>query len=193
VVKQFTLIYNNTLQHANALNAETGEVYTGLLYHGYDYSKTASWASDDRGHSPEVWIRALGWYMMALADMLEIAPAAYQPIFVKYLQDLAPKVIKAADPNSGVWWLVMSQPGRKGNYFESSGAVMFVYGILKGIRLGALEDADGSLLAGATKAYKYIVNNWVVDNGNGTMNWLNTVRVGSLDQDGSFEVGDLVL
>ena len=187
-MSQFTLIYDNTLQKKDSLNEDTGEVYTGLLYHGYDYSHTASWASDDRGHSPEIWDRALGWYIMSLADMIEIAPAAYKGTFVSILQDLAPKIIDAADPDSGVWWLVMSQPGREGNYFESSGAVMFIYGILKGIRLGALKDTDGSLLAGATKAYEYIVDNWVIDNGDGTMNWLNTVSVGSLSGDGSYEV-----
>ncbi|KAF9028899.1 glycoside hydrolase family 105 protein [Hymenopellis radicata] len=177
---QFELMFSNTLQEEGAAN------YTGLLYHGYDYSHTAVWASADRGHSPEIWDRAMGWYMMALVDIIELWPGDTS-VFLGLLRTLAPRVIDAADPESGVWWLVMTQPGRKGNYFESSGAVMFVYSILKGVRLGFLDDSDGSLVKGATKAYAYIVDNWVVENSDGTMNWLNTVSVGSLDGNGTFE------
>ena len=86
----------------------------------------------------------------------------------------------------------MSQPGREGNYFESSGSAMFVYALLKGVREGYIQDTDGMVVAAATKAYEYMVDNWVVNNGDGTMGWLNTVVVGSLDTDGSFNVGVLL-
>src|SRR4051812_22470435 len=129
-------MYQNTLQQPGAAN------YTGLLYHGYDYSKTAVWASPDRGHSPEVWDRALGWYSMALVDGVEIFPTNTpgRTTLLNILQDLAPKIRDAADPTSGVWWLVITQPGRSGNYFESSGSAMFVYSLLKGVRLGYIPD-----------------------------------------------------
>ncbi|KAH9912859.1 glycoside hydrolase family 105 protein [Epithele typhae] len=173
---QFKLMYENTLVAS-----------THLLYHGYDYSHTASWASSDRGHSPEVWDRAIGWYLMALVDIIEIWPAhRSDATFRTQLKSLAPAVAAAADPDHGVWWLVLSQAGRSGNYFESSGAAMFVYALLKGVRLGYLDDADGSLTAAASRAFEYMVANWVVDNGDGTMDWLNTVSVGSLSGDGSF-------
>ena len=48
-------MYNNTLQTTAANNTTIG-----LLYHGYDYSHAQPWASEDRGHSPEIWDRALG-------------------------------------------------------------------------------------------------------------------------------------
>jgi rhamnogalacturonyl hydrolase YesR len=181
-------MYTNTLQETGAAN------YTGLLYHGYDYSKTTSWASSDRGHSPEIWDRAVGWYMMALVDVIETLPttpsaaASARSTLLAQLQTLAPRVIKAADPTSGVWWLVITQPGRSGNYFESSGAAMFVYAVLKAVRLGYVSDSDGSIVAGAKKAYDYIVKNFVVDNGDGTMNWLKTVSVGSLSTTGDYAV-----
>ncbi len=171
ITKQFDLMFQNTLQEEGAAN------YTGLLYHGYDYSHIASWASPDRGHSPEVWDRAMGWYMMALVDILEIYPKD-KSIFLEHLNTLVPRVRDAADPDSGVWWLVMTQPRRAGNYFESSGSAMFVYAILKAVRLGYVVDMNGSIVKAATKAYQYMTKNWVVDNGDGTMNWLNTVQVG---------------
>ncbi|TFK90641.1 glycoside hydrolase family 105 protein [Polyporus arcularius HHB13444] len=176
---QFTLMYQNTLQNATSP--------PHLLYHGYDHSHTASWASPDRGHSPEVWDRALGWYMMALVDTLDIFPTSHpgHDALLSILRTLAPRVRDAADPSSGAWWLVITQPGRTGNYFESSGTAMFVYALLKGVRRGYLHD-DG-VVAAAKKAYRYMTNNWVVANADGTMNWLNTVQVGSLDGNGTFE------
>jgi rhamnogalacturonyl hydrolase YesR len=158
IALQYTLIYENTLQAAGAAN------YTGLLYHGYDYSHTAIWASPDRGHAPEIWDRALGWYAMAAI-----------------IQDIAPKLRDAADPNTGVWWLVMTQPGRAKNYFESSGSAMFVYSLLKGVRLGYIKDTDGSIVKAAKKAYTYMIANWVITNPDGTMSWTNTVEVSILN------------
>jgi rhamnogalacturonyl hydrolase YesR len=171
-------MYQNSIQNPGAAN------YTGLLYHGYDYSHTAVWANQDRGHSPEIWDRALGWYMMALVDVLDIFPTS-QPGYatiLSFLQTLVPRVRDSADRTSGVWWLIMSQPNRAGNYFESSGSAMFVYAMLKAVRLGHVRDADGSIVAASRKAFDYITANWVVEKSGGTMDWKNTVEVrGCLD------------
>jgi len=121
----------------------------------------------------------IGWYMMALVDTLEIIPSSnsvYSTI-LQILQTLAPRVRDAADKSSGVWWLVMTHPGKAKNYFESSGAAMFVYSLLKGVRLGYIKDTDGSIVAAAKKAYGYMTTNWVVEKSDGTMDWLNTVEV----------------
>ncbi|KXN82943.1 Unsaturated rhamnogalacturonyl hydrolase YteR [Leucoagaricus sp. SymC.cos] len=183
VATQFNLMYQNSIQAPGDSNN------IGLLYHGYDYSHTAVWAAADRGHSPEVWDRALGWYAMALVDTLEIIPTS-QPdhaTLLDILRTIAPKIRDAADPSSGVWWLVMTQPGRSGNYFESSGSAMFVYALLKGVRLGYILDSDGSIVKAAQKAYRYMTSHWVVANSDGTMGWMNTVEVGSLSGNGTFE------
>ncbi|KAJ7220557.1 Six-hairpin glycosidase [Mycena pura] len=183
ITAQFQLMFDNTHQLANAPNN------TGLMYHGYDFSHTAVWASPDRGHSPEVWDRALGWYMMALVDVIEMAPptsGALKPTLLRILNALAPNLRDAADRASGVWWLVLTQAGRPGNYFESSGAMMYVYALLKAVRLGYVPDPHGSIVAAARKAYGYAVDNWVIANADGTMSWNNTVMVGSLSTTGDF-------
>jgi unsaturated rhamnogalacturonyl hydrolase len=117
---------------------------------------------------------------MALVDVLEIFPQdnpGYHSILT-ILRTLIPRIRDAADPTSGVWWLVITQPGRTRNYFESSGGAMFVYAMLKALRLGYVQDtADGSILKAARKACDYMTQNWVVENSDGTMNWLNTVIV----------------
>jgi len=182
ITSQFHLMFENTIQNATAPNN------TGLMYHGYDFSHKAVWSSPDRGHSPEVWDRALGWYSMALVDVLEIIPTSNpgHATILTILQTLVPKIRDAADPTTGAWWLVITQPGRAKNYFESSGTAMFVYSLLKAVRLGYVADPDGSIVAAAEKAYRYMTANWVVPNSDMTMGWLNTVIVGSLDTTGDF-------
>ena len=45
-----------------------------------------------------------------------------------------------ADEETGMFWQVVDQAGRDGNYLESSGSSMLAYAMLKGARLGALAD-----------------------------------------------------
>ncbi|HEV8592790.1 MAG TPA: glycoside hydrolase family 88 protein, partial [Pyrinomonadaceae bacterium] len=47
---------------------------TGLLYHGWDESREQKWADKTTGRSPNVWGRAMGWYILALIDVLEYFP-----------------------------------------------------------------------------------------------------------------------
>lgn len=113
---------------------------------------------------------------MALVDTLDIAPpdSRLSKTLLHILRYLGPRTIASAD-ESGAWWLVITQPGREGNYFESSGTAMFIYAIFKGIRKGYLEDLNGKLLEGARKGYQYMVDNWVTANGT-LMDWQNTVE-----------------
>lgn len=43
---------------------------TGLYYHGYDASREVFWCDRETGLSKNFWLRALGWYSMALLDTL---------------------------------------------------------------------------------------------------------------------------
>lgn len=178
---------------------------TGLLFHGYDESKTAVWANPVTGASPHVWGRSLGWYLMALVDTLELLPVERESeewiCLLGKFRTLAGAVVQSADDASGAWWQVLDQPGREGNYIESSGSAMFVYALLKGMRLGFLDlDASNDSQDGkaatptpyvqvADKAYDYILHNFVVDNGNGTLSYNGTVGVCSLNSTASYEVG----
>ncbi|KZW02459.1 glycosyl hydrolase [Exidia glandulosa HHB12029] len=171
---------------------------TGLLRHGYfdlaaaSRSPTPVWADPISGASPEVWIRAVGWYVVALADLLTppdnfpTTHPAYAALLEQY-RTLIPALAKNVDPATGAWWLVMSQPGRAGNYIESSGSAMFVYAMLKGVSSGLLKDPDGAIVKAASRAYEYLADTFVLKNADGTLNWNGTVIVGSLDQDGTFD------
>ena len=47
---------------------------TGLLYHGWDESRVQQWSNDQTGLSQCFWGRAVGWYAMALIDVLDHFP-----------------------------------------------------------------------------------------------------------------------
>lgn len=182
IVHQFDLIENHTRNKTS-----------GLLVHGYDESKKAVWAHPVTGACPHVWDRAVGWYFMALVDVLQVYPKelpGYERL-MGYLETLAVGLKKAQD-ESGGWWLVMDEPypGMKGNYIESSATAMFAYGYLKGVRTGLLDEGYRET---AVKAYHVMLDRFVKQDNDGTLSWEGTVEVGSLSSNGSYEVSDLAV
>jgi len=113
---------------------------TGLLYHGWDESKQMPWANKETGNSPNFWSRALGWYMMALVDVLDYMPKEHpkQKELVKYLNNASAALEKFQDKKSGLWYQVTDKGGEKGNYLEASGSSMFAYAFAKGANKGYL-------------------------------------------------------
>jgi unsaturated rhamnogalacturonyl hydrolase len=114
---------------------------TGLLYHGWDESKSQKWANPQTGRSPEVWGRSMGWYVMGLVEVLEVFPKKHpkRPALLAILNRLAPVLAKYQDSNSGVWYQIIDKASTKGNYLEASGSTMFAYALTKAVRLGYLE------------------------------------------------------
>ncbi len=167
---------------------------SGLLVHGYDDSRTAVWADPITGASPHVWGRSLGWFAMALVDTLELLPRPgrkYRERLLEMYQALAPAVLDAVDPQTGGWWQVMDQPGREGNYIESSGTAMFTYALLKGVRLGYLaEELASHASKVGTRAQDYLTDAFVVRELNGTLGYNGTVSVCSLNSNASYEVSN---
>ncbi|QMV18030.1 glycoside hydrolase family 88 protein [Granulicella sp. 5B5] len=137
---------------------------TGLLRHGWDDSKKMGWADKQTGLSPEVWARAMGWYAMALVDVLDRMPETDPQRLA--LEDVARNVLQTVaryqDAQSGLWWQVMDKGGQKGNYLEASASCMFVYAMAKGVRLGV---APMSLEQNVTKGWEGIQQHFVKPDG----------------------------
>ena len=111
---------------------------TGLPCHGWDESRSERWADRETGRSRHAWGRAVGWYMTALVDSLEMLPKEnrlYGEVRKIYTQ-LSEKLLSISE--DGVWLQVLDCPGRLGNYKESSASCLIVYALLKGCRLGLL-------------------------------------------------------
>ena len=113
---------------------------TGLYFHGYDESRKMYWAHKETGRSPNFWLRALGWFVIALVDTLE---AADEQMYYEYrrLQSMLREFIDALLPwqhESGMFYQLPALPQQEGNYLETSGTAIIAYGILKAVRLGFL-------------------------------------------------------
>ncbi|KAF2333903.1 glycoside hydrolase family 88/105 protein [Flavobacterium nitrogenifigens] len=113
---------------------------TGLLYHGWDESKQMPWANKETGNSPNFWSRSLGWYVMALVDVLDYMPKDHpkRKELIKYLNNASEAILKFQDSKSGLWYQVTDKGGEKDNYLEASGSAMFAYAYAKGANKGYL-------------------------------------------------------
>ncbi|NEB81149.1 glycoside hydrolase family 88 protein [Streptomyces sp. SID14478] len=117
------------------------QVPGGLLKHAYDESGTASWADPDTGLAPEHWCRAVGWYSMALVNVLDAIPAD-QPrraALVDSLRRLADGLERTQDPASGRWFQVMDKGDHADNWTETSCSSMFTYALSRGAQQGYLD------------------------------------------------------
>ncbi len=133
---------------------------TGLMYHGWDFSKQEKWADAKTGDSRCFWGRAIGWYMMGLVDVLDYVPED-QPgreRLLSIFKDLCNSVLRYQDRNSHMWYQVVDQPAGRGNYSETSASAMFAYSFAKGARKGYLEE---KFLAAAIMAFDRMTSRFV--------------------------------
>lgn len=127
--------FDDVAKQIRLVAAHTYDPSSGLFYHGWDESKQQAWADKTTGASSNFWGRAIGWYGMALVDVLDYFPKdhAARPEIIATLQKLCAGVAKHQDPESGLWYQVVDQGGRKGNYLEASASSMFVYTLAKAV------------------------------------------------------------
>ena len=104
----------------------------------------------------------MGWYAMALVDILGYFPATHpkRPRILDILEDVADAVSSVQDGNSGLWYQILDQGDREGNYWEASASCMFVYALAKGLRLGYL---DSTFSQAATRGYQGILDQFIHD------------------------------
>ena len=131
--------YSDVLKQVETVRKHMRDPETGLYYHGYDASRKAFWADPETGLSQSFWLRAIGWFAVALADLCEILPTEdadpLKEVFARLMEDLVP----FADPDSGMFYQVVNRGDAEGNYLETSGSSMVAYAMLKGARLGILK------------------------------------------------------
>ena len=141
---------------------------TGLYYHGYDASRKMYWADPDTGCSPNFWLRAEGWFIRGLVDVLEIMkdlPMQAESVHLQHmLLDLARALSKYQDP-SGLWYQLIALPELEENYLETSGTALISAALLKAVRLGFLPE---SFRAVGEKAFYGIVDRRLTKNADGT-------------------------
>lgn len=178
IAKQFELIQKNARDSK-----------TGLFYHGWDESKQMPWANKTTGTSPNFWSRSLGWYAMALVDVLDYFPKDHpkQKELVSYLNQLANTLVKFQD-KSGLWYQVTDKGAVGGNYLEASGTAMFTYAFAKGVNKGYLPK---KFKTAAKKAFSGMTKHLIKVGQNGEVTLTQACAVAGLGgnpyRDGSFE------
>lgn len=124
----------------------TWEESRQLMIHGYDgnyrdSNKRMIWANPFNGHSKIVWLRACGWYEMALIDCYEIIEdSVLRERIANLIQKTIDGLLMYLDSERKMFWQVVDEPKKKGNYLETSGTLMIAYTILKAVRFGVLSN-----------------------------------------------------
>ena len=170
---------------------------TGLLYHAWDESKQQRWANNQTGRAPMFWGRAMGWYAMALVDVLDYFPKDHpkRAELIAILNREMTAIEKVQDKKTGVWWLILDMPGREKNYLEASSSAMFTYALGKGIRMGYL---PASLTKTANMAWAGMQKQFI-ENKDGGVDFVKTIGGAGLGgnpyRDGSYDyyVGERVV
>ena len=176
----------------------TYDASTGLWKHAWDETHSQFWANKDNGQSQHTWARALGWYVMAMTEVLDVLPENYarRGEVIQVLDKAMKAVVKYQDENTGVWYDVMDVKSDK-NYLESTASSMFAYVLLKGVRKGYL---SSDFQKAGIKAYNGILKQFVRINSDKTISLTKCCSVSGLGpgpgkyvktpnykRDGSFE------
>lgn len=162
---------------------------TGLYHHAYDESKSQKWADPATGLSTNYWGRSMGWFAMALVDVLDFLPADHpkRGEIIAVAQKLANGIARYQTPE-GVWYQVVDQGSREGNYLEASASSMFAYFLLKGAANGYLTDTDKD---NGVRAYEGMLQEFVKEEADGSLSLTNICGVAGLGgnpyRDGSYE------
>ncbi len=111
-----------------------------LFYHGWDCSREAFWCDKQTGLSANFWLRAMGWYLVAMADFLEVCddPASRECV-ADVFRLAIDGISRYVDKDAHMLYQVIDCGEREGNYLETSGSSMTAYAMLKGARLGYLD------------------------------------------------------
>jgi unsaturated rhamnogalacturonyl hydrolase len=177
VVNEFTL----TRKHLR-------DPVTGLYWHAWDEAKKQSWADPATGLSRIYWARGMGWFSMAVVDVLDHIPeddSKHREPLLAIVRELAPVLLTVQDKATHTWWQVLDQPTAPGNYRESSASAMFAYFLAKSVRKGYLPE---SYRARAVEAFDGMVAEFIRVHPDGLVSLTNQCLVAGLGsgRDGSY-------
>ena len=188
---QETDYYHDAVDQITKTDQRTYDASTRLWKHAWDETHSIFWADAETGLSLHTWARALGWFTMAMVEILDVLPANYdrrsevEELFRKAMTS----VVEYQQQESGVWYDVLDVTDER-NYLEATASSMFTYCLLKGSRLGYL---DSTFLDAGIRAYKGLVREFIREEGDGTISLTRCCKVSGLGpasnpaRDGSFD------
>jgi len=162
----------------------------GLFKHAWDESKSQRWANPVTGQSPNFWGRSIGWYAMALVDNLDYIPVDHprRGEVLRIVYTLAEGMKKYQDSKTGLWYQVVDQGDRSGNYLEASVSSMMTYFYAKSVNRGYLPKSYKKV---ALQSFNGLIKHLIKRNPDGTISLTKCCAVAGLGgkpyRDGSFE------
>lgn len=187
--------FDEVVRQITLMDRHSYDPEKGLHYHGWDEKRAQSWADPRTGLSKCLWGRSIGWYAMAIVDCLDDLPPDHPGTasIKEILHRLAQGIIRHQDPATGLWWQVVDQGTRQGNYLETSASSMFVYALAKGINRGHLDRA--TFLPAVIKGYTGLVRDCLRTDEAGNLHLIRNCEVAGLGytsasgrpRDGTFE------
>jgi|GEM_PF-427129 len=109
---------------------------TGLYYHAWDEKKVQRWCDPATGLSHHFWGRSMGWWMMAVTDVLDFVPENHpkRGELIAILDDLAATMLKFR--KDGCWYQLVNLQDRHPNYKEGTVTSMMLYCYTKALQKG---------------------------------------------------------
>jgi len=155
------------IHQENLMRKHTKSEATGLYHHGWDEKAVQPWARPD-GKAPEIWGRALGWYGLAVIDMIDILPEGHphKKEWIAFIRDYVRDVVKYQDEKTGLWYQVVDKGDNEDNWLETSASSLFVYVIAKAV---SKKYVGGEFEKYATKAYEGLLKYKVQETEEGTL------------------------
>lgn len=198
IVKQFTILRNMCWNskdklpyHAFAADGGTNTTSHSNTWAGLSHSEPYVF------HSASYWGRAVGWYFLALVDILEqmdkanLSSSTGYTTLKSYLAETAEGLSARQDKATGGWYQILDEDGtysassyngksytKTYNYIESSATALFTAAYLKAIRLGYLDETTYKTVA--VNGYKCLVNQFFSVDENGKVNIFGSCRSAGL-------------
>jgi unsaturated rhamnogalacturonyl hydrolase len=183
-------LFQDVIHQILLIEEHTHDAQTDLLYHAWDESKQQRWADPVTGRSRYFWGRAIGWYMMAIVDVLDHIPREQhqRSKLTVILERTARALVRVQDEGTGLWYQILDLPEREGNYLEASASAMFIYAFAKAVRMDYL--APDFLFSGR-RAYHGLLQNLIKIDSQGLLTLEKVCGGAGLGgepyRDGSFE------
>ena len=191
LTKKPNKIYDDAMMQISRTFKRTYDEKTDLWKHAWDETHAMFWANHETGLSQHTWARAMGWFTMAMVEILDVLPQDYaqRGELIGMFQKAMASVVKYQDKKSNVWYDVLDVKDPR-NYLESTASAMFTYCLLKGARLGYL---DKSYMEIGKKAYAGLLKEFIRVNPDKTISLTKCCSVSGLGptknprRDGSFD------
>ena len=187
--------YDEAVFQMTHIYEKTRDEDTGLIFHAWQETREEEWSDPVTGQSPSFWGRAMGWYLMGLVDSLDFIPKDHEgrDELIAILKDTTAALKTVRDEEYHLWYQVLDQGGRKGNYLEASASAMYTYTFAKAAKKGYI---GAKYYVYAMESFDAMLDQFITVEGDGgeEIITLNNVASGiglglggGIYRDGSFE------